>query len=145
MKKTNIILVDQERNTVAFLTALMADGGYRPLIVSSAEECLCRSRETPPDCIIINILSLVDEGISLYVDIKCDRCLDKVPVILLSPISRKTFDHYPKYEKARREKGVPEPDGFLEIPSETDEIIHLIQGLVPNPSKKSAHKPYPKR
>ncbi len=134
MEDKKIILVDQERNMVAFLTALMAEGGYHPLIVGNAEECLCRSRQTPPDCIIINILSLVDEGVSLYLEIKCDRCLAKVPVILLSPISRKTFEQYPKYKKARREKGVPEPEGFLEIPSETDEIIHMIHGLVPGPA-----------
>ena len=134
MEEKKIILVDQERNTVAFLSALMADGGYHPLIVDNAEECLCRSRQTPPDCIIINILSLVDEGVSLYLKIKCDRCLQKVPVILLSPISRRTFDQYPKYKEARQEKGVPEPDGFLEIPSETDEIIHMIHGLVTRPS-----------
>jgi hypothetical protein len=75
-------------------------------------------------------MSLRDEGISLYLDLKCDDRLCDVPVILLSPISRKTFEQYPGYRKARQEKHVSEPDAFLEIPSETDETVNIVKGMV---------------
>lgn len=130
MENKKVILVDREYNMKTFLAALMEANGYQPLILEDPDQCLCVSRESPPDCIVINVMSLADEGISLYLDIKCEQCLGRVPVILLSPISKKTFEQYPQYKKARREKRIPEPEAFLEVPSQTDEIINVMKGLV---------------
>jgi CheY-like chemotaxis protein len=129
MGEMKIVLVEPEFEMATFLSALMESSDCRPVVVDNPQECLDLSHEDRPDCIIINIMSLADEGISLYLDLKCDDCLCDVPVILLSPISRKTFEQYPSYRKARQEKRVPEPDAFLEIPSETDEIVNIVKGM----------------
>ncbi len=132
MNGQTILLVDDELNMIAFLSELMNRYGYRPIVARNATEGIASTKREKPGCIIINALTMADEGISFYLHIKQDAETAGIPVILLSPVSRKTFNQYPRYKRALFEKEVSEPDAFVEIPLETNEIVKIVTRLAPN-------------
>jgi response regulator RpfG family c-di-GMP phosphodiesterase len=130
MKNKKIFLVDNEFNMVTFLCTLIKESGLEPIVVENIDECCMRIKNDPPECVIINIMTFAEDGIFLYIELRKEKGLTDLPVILLSPIPKKTFNQYPVYKKAREELKIPEPDAYLEIPSETNEIVPIVNGFV---------------
>ena len=69
-------------------------------------------------------------GIRLYRELKTDKSLKQIPVILLSGIAKKTFL---RSQKALTEFGgaeVPEPEVYLEKPVEAEDLADTIRQVI---------------
>jgi CheY-like chemotaxis protein len=69
-------------------------------------------------------------GIQMYRELKTDDDLKHIPVIMLSGISKKTFFHSQSLLNSYMGQTLPEPEGYIEKPPESEELIHLAESLM---------------
>ena len=63
----------------------------------------------------------------MYRQLKTDKILNKIPVIMLSAVARKTFNHYIKMLNVRLDNAIPDPEAYMEKPPEAEELLRLIE------------------
>jgi twitching motility two-component system response regulator PilH len=88
-------------------------------------------RKENPDLVILDVLMPRESGIRLYRQMKTDKKLKKIPIIILSGITRRSFL---RSQKALTEFGgeeVPEPQTYLEKPVEPEELAAAIKAALP--------------
>ena len=124
-----IIVVDDEPDMQMFLSTLLEENGFEPVVAKNALEGLEMARNLEPACIILNAMIPEDDGLSMYVNLKCDERLKTVPVIMLSSIARKIYSHYQHLRSLPKGQPLPEPEAFLESPPDTDELLREIHRL----------------
>ncbi len=132
-----ILMVVDEPEMQIFLSKLLETGSFDPIIAENGIEGLQKAREENPALIILDVMVSGQESARMYRKVKHDNKLRKIPVILLSAISRDTFFHYEHLENGQSGHGVPKPEGFLEKPPEAAEVLNLIKDIL---SKESQTK-----
>jgi two-component system phosphate regulon response regulator PhoB len=116
-----VLVVDDDPDVRLFSITVLEENGYTPLEATNGEEGM------KPDLIILDVLMPRESGIRLYRQLQTDSKLKKIPIILLSGITRKSFL---RSQKALTEFGgepVPEPKIYLEKPVDPEELAAAIQ------------------
>ena len=129
MKKT-VLIVEDELDMRIFISTLLETSGYQPILTKYGGEGILKAREIVPDLIILDVMMPGEGGVQMYRQLKTDHALMNIPVILLSGVGKKTFEHYLKMMNARREDSIPEPSAYLEKPPEADDLIKLTERLI---------------
>ena len=129
MKKT-VLIVEDELDMRIFISTLLETSGYQPILTKDGGEGILKAREIVPDLIILDVMMPGEGGVQMYRQLKTDHALMNIPVILLSGVGKKTFEHYLKMMNARREDSIPEPSAYLEKPPEADDLIKLTERLI---------------
>ena len=129
MRKT-VLIVDDELDMRIFISTLLETSGYRPILTKDGRAGILKAREVVPDLIILDVMMPGEGGVQMYRQLKTDYALMNIPVILLSGVGKKTFEHYLKMLNARREDSIPEPSAYLEKPPEADDLIKLTERLI---------------
>lgn len=122
-----ILVVDDDPDVRLFNTTVVEENGYIPLEAANGEEGLKIIKEQKPSLVILDVLMPRQSGIRLYRELKTDKTLKDIQVIILSGIAKKTFL---RSQKALTEFGgesVPEPETYLEKPVEPDELAGAIK------------------
>ena len=125
-----VLVVDDDPDVRLFSVTVLEENGYTPLEAANGEEGLKMIKEEKPDLVILDILMPRQSGIRLYRELKTDKALKKVQVIILSGIAKKTFL---RSQKALTEFGgeeVPEPKVYLEKPVEPEVLAAEIKKIL---------------
>jgi two-component system, OmpR family, phosphate regulon response regulator PhoB len=125
-----VLVVDDDPDVRLFSIAVLEENGYTPIEATNGEEGMQIIRKEQPDLLILDVLMPRESGIRLYRQMKSDAKLSKIPVIILSGITQKSFL---RSQKALTEFGgaeVPEPDAYLEKPVEPDELAATIKSVL---------------
>lgn len=129
--KKKILLVDDEQDSRVFMATLLETSGFKPIAARDGKEGLKMARSHKPLLIIMDIMMPRESGIHLYREVKKDPDLKKIPVIVVSALSRKTFSHSQQVMNEYEGIKVPEPDAYIEKPPEAEELLAAIQGMLP--------------
>jgi twitching motility two-component system response regulator PilH len=122
-----VLVVDDDPDVRLFNVTVVEENGYTPLEASNGEEGLKILKEEQPDLVILDVLMPRQSGIRLYRELKTDKSLKDIKVILLSGIAEKTFL---RSQKALTEFGgeeIPAPEIYLEKPVEPEELAEAIK------------------
>ena len=125
-----VLVVDDDPDVRLFSVTVLEENGYTPLEASNGEDGLKMIKEMKPALVILDILMPRQSGIRLYRELKTNKSLKDVEVIILSGIAKKTFL---RSQKALTEFGgavVPEPEIYLEKPVEPDELADAIKKVL---------------
>ncbi len=125
-----VLVVDDDPDVRLFSVTVLEENGYTPLEAANGEEGLKMIKEEKPDLVILDILMPRQSGIRLYRELKTDKALKKIEVIILSGIAKKTFL---RSQKALTEFGgeeVPEPKVYLEKPVEPEVLAEEIKKIL---------------
>jgi CheY-like chemotaxis protein len=125
-----VLVVDDDPDVRLFSVAVLEENGYTPLEATNGEEGLTMIKAEKPDLVILDILMPRQSGIRLYRELKTDKSLRTVKVIILSGIAKKTFL---RSQKALTEFGgeeVPEPEIYLEKPVEPEVLADNIKKIL---------------
>jgi len=125
-----VLVVDDDPDVRLFSVTVLEENGYTPLEASNGEEGLKMIRAEKPDLVILDILMPRQSGIRLYRELKTDKSLKNVQVVILSGIAKKTFL---RSQKALTEFGgaaVPEPEIYLEKPVEAEELAEAVKKVI---------------
>jgi len=126
MQNKKVLIVDDEMDMRIYLSTLRETSGYKPITASNGEEGIQKAREQKPAVIILDVLMPKSGGIQMYREVKTDEHLKSTPVIMISAISKKTFFHSMKMLNTHRGETVPEPEGYIEKPPESDELLEVL-------------------
>ena len=125
-----VLVVDDDPDVRLFSVTVLEENGYTPLEASNGEEGLKKIKEDKPDLVILDILMPRQSGIRLYRELKTDKALKNIKIIILSGIAKKTFL---RSQKALTEFGgeeVPEPEIYLEKPVEPEVLAENIKKIL---------------
>lgn len=125
-----ILVVDDEQDIRVFLTTLLETSGFKPISAQDGQEGLEVARSKKPALIIMDIMMPRESGIFLYRELKKDPELNKIPVIIVSALSKKTFSHSQKVLDEYEGGEVPQPSAYIEKPPEADELLKTVQSLL---------------
>jgi DNA-binding response OmpR family regulator len=122
-----ILVVEDELDMRTFLTTLLETSGFKPITAVDGEEGLEVARRVKPALIILDVMMPKESGIVLYRDLKNDKDLTDIPVIMVSALSKKTFFHSQKVLDEYKGEKIPEPAAYIEKPPEPDELLEVIR------------------
>lgn len=125
-----VLVVDDDPDVRLFSVTVLEEHGYIPLEATNGEEGLKMIKAEKPDLVLLDILMPRQSGIRLYRELKTDKALKNIHVIVLSGIAKKTFL---RSQKALTEFGaaeVPEPEVYLEKPVEAEELADVIKKVI---------------
>ena len=130
MKKKTVLIVEDELDMRIFLSTLLETSGYQPITTRDGKEGMLKAKDVCPNLIILDVMMPGEGGVQMYRQLKTDKTLCKIPVIMLSAVTRKTFAHYLNMVNARLQETIPDPEAYIEKPPEADELIRIPADLI---------------
>ena len=125
-----VLVVDDDPDVVTFNVTIVEELGYTPLVAKNGEEGLKIVKEERPDLVILDVLMPRQSGVRLYRELKTDKSLGQIHVIMLSAIAEKTFLRSQKALTEFGEDKIPEPEIYLEKPIEPEELAEIIKNIL---------------
>lgn len=114
-------LVDDDPDTLALVTRLLAGAGHEVIVRSSSVEALREIPEERPDCVITDVMMPVMDGFELTRELRRRAELRAMKIVVLSA---KTYD----FDRRRaKELGA---DGYLTKPIDRDSFLREIVEIV---------------
>jgi len=125
-----VLIVDDDPDVRLFNATVVEESGYTPVEAANGEEGLKIVKNDRPDLVILDVLMPKQSGIRLYRELKTDKALIGIPVIMLSGVAKRTFLRSQKALTEFGDKPVPEPENYLEKPVEPEELAREIKKLL---------------
>jgi CheY-like chemotaxis protein len=130
MKKTKILVIDDEMDMRTFLATLYETKGYKPIVAADGVEGLQKAKEGKPSVIVLDVMMPKEGGIQLYRNLRSDPATKNIPVIMLSGIAKKTFFHSQNILNRYTGESLPEPEAYIEKPPEPDELLDMTEKVL---------------
>ncbi len=130
MKKKMVLIVEDELDMRIFISTLLETSGYEPIMTRDGTEGLLKAKDVRPDLIILDVMMPGEGGVQMYRQLKTDKTLCDIPVIMLSAVTRKTFAHYLNMINARLNDAIPDPDAYIEKPPEAQDLLKMTTSLI---------------
>ncbi|CAB1060799.1 hypothetical protein D1BOALGB6SA_5566 [Olavius sp. associated proteobacterium Delta 1] len=131
MDLKKILVVDDEADMRTFVSTVVETRGYNPVTAEDGAGAIALARSEPPALVILDVMMPgIDDGIQTYQQFKTDEKLNRIPIIMLSAIAKKTFFHTIRMLTPQKGQTVPEPEAYMEKPPDANELIRLIDELL---------------
>ena len=128
--KKKILIVDDELDVRIYVGTLFETSGYEPIAARNGREGLQKAKQISPDLIILDVMMPQAGGVSMYRELKADRQLKKIPVIMLTGVGEKSFSHYLKMLRLKIEDPIPQPYAYLEKPLDHEKLLELVRETI---------------
>ncbi len=126
-----VLVVDDELDMRVFMITLLETNGFKPIAAEDGTQGLELARKHKPALIIMDVMMPRESGITMYRGLKTDPDLKSIPVIMVTALAKKTFLHsqtvLDQYEGGK----VPEPSAYIEKPPEAEELLKVINRVLP--------------
>jgi CheY-like chemotaxis protein len=131
MEKRKILVVDDESDMRIYLSTVVETMGFEPIAAGDGPEALKKARAFPPALVILDVMMPnIEDGLKTYQQFREEDGLERIPIIMVSAIARKTFFHSIRLLKPLSGKELAEPDAYMEKPPDAAELNRLIQVLL---------------
>jgi CheY-like chemotaxis protein len=121
--KKTVLVVDDEPDTVAFLTTLLEDNGFDTISAGDGAEARTTLETARPDLISLDVTMPEKSGVRLYRELRDSEELKGIPIIIVTGVS----EDFERFISSR--KNVPPPDGYVPKPIDQDRYIQLAKEL----------------
>ncbi len=126
-----ILVVDDEADMRIFVSTVVETSGFQPVIAEDGTKALVLAQSEPPALVILDVMMPgIDDGIRTYQQFKTDAKLNRIPIIMLSAVAKKTFFHTIRMLTPHKGHTIPEPEAYMEKPPDANELIRLINELL---------------
>jgi len=127
MENKKILVVDDEPDTIDFVTAVIEDMGddYTVISAVNGEEAIQEANAELPDLIILDINMPKKDGYTAFNELKQDDKTADIPVIMLSSLT--------EMGDMIRANAIPmdvKPELFIDKPIEPDKLKRLINRVL---------------
>jgi CheY-like chemotaxis protein len=128
LQPKKILIVDDEPDTVSFLTMLFEDSGYDVVSTTTSENLPDMIREHSPDVITLDIMMPGKTGIKAFRELRRNPDFKDIPVVIVSGVNIKKFiDQSPSIEEGA--ETIPPPHAFVEKPVDSTLLISTLKNL----------------
>lgn len=143
-----VLVVDDDRNTVKYLSAVLNEHGYEPVPAYDGNEGLRKVEQAKPELIVLDVMMPKKSGLVLFKQLKRDERYKDIPILMLTGISgmieelesckddtsEKPYDilreALKKTIQGLREEGLVKPEMFVDKPIEPDVFIARVRELI---------------
>ena len=84
---STVMIVDDDRENLNVLEAVLSHGGYRVAAFLHGDLALVAAREEPPDLVLLDIRMPGVDGFEVCRRFKADECLAPIPILFISALS----------------------------------------------------------
>ncbi|MCK5783551.1 MAG: response regulator [Desulfobacterales bacterium] len=125
-----VLILDDDSDMQIFLSNLLEADGFSPIIGENSHDGLSKALKEKPDLIILDVPMPEKRGIQIHHTLKHDKRFKHIPVIIISPLDKKTLQQYQRTIKGYNDQDMAEPEAYLKKPLETEEILDLVRKFV---------------
>ncbi len=144
-----VLLVDDDVNNVKYLSTVLKENGYTPLVAYDGVEGLAVAGQEKPDLIVLDVMMPRKSGFNVFVSLKKNEELKNIPIIMLTAISEiiedsrdksedELFEQMKDYflEKMEklvgryREGGGIRPERFIDKPIAPEKFVEAVSELI---------------
>jgi DNA-binding response OmpR family regulator len=143
-----VLVVDDEDNTVRFLSVALEEAGYEPVGASNGKEGLEKIKSENPDLVILDVMMPKKTGFSLFKQLRRDEKYKDLPVIMLTGVAEVLEDldaesddtlerpydslreSLRKTIKQMRDEGLVKPEQFIDKPIDPELVISKVKELI---------------
>ena len=143
-----VLVIDDDQNTVKYLTVLLSEHGYNPASASDGKEGLEKIKQAKPDLVVLDVMMPKKTGFTLFKQLKRDDQYKDIPVLMLTGVSgvleemethtEETFEHpydslresLKKVVREMRDEGLVKPEMFVDKPIDAEAFVTRVQQLI---------------
>ena len=125
-----ILILDDEPHVVTYLETLLQDNGYRTVSAADGKQGLERAKTEHPDLICLDITMPEKSGIRFYRELREDRELGDVPVIVVTAVTGFGRDPASFEQFLGKRPQPPPPNAFVPKPIERGEFLAAVSNLL---------------
>ena len=116
-----VLIIDDDPNTVRFLSVLLSENGYDPVTAGDGSEGLEKVKQSKPDLIVLDVMMPKKTGFTLFKQLKRDPQYEDVPILMLTGVSGVLEE----METHKEELGLPLEKGIDEKLVEAERLKHI--------------------
>jgi len=128
MAERKILVVDDEDDAMAFVTAILEEEGVEIVSARDGVAGLKAARTQRPDLIILDVQMPKKDGFTVFSELKQDEDTRQIPVIMLTAVSDRTGVSFSKADMGDF-IGV-EPDGYVEKPVDPETLKATVRKVL---------------
>jgi CheY-like chemotaxis protein len=125
-----ILVIDDEADTVTYLTTLLNDNGYSTVSAKDGKEGMNKAKSENPDLIILDVTMPERSGTGFYGDLKSDSSLKTTPVIFVTGVTGFGGDKEGVKKFIEKRPNLPSPEGFFSKPIDREEFLKKVQQIL---------------
>jgi DNA-binding response OmpR family regulator len=145
-----VLVIDDDKNTVRFLSVALQEGGYEPLAAQDGVEGFEKVESEKPDLIILDVMMPKKAGFTLFRQLRKSDRYKGIPVIMLTGVAdslaelenekEDTFEN--PYDELReslrkgiqqmRGEGLTRPEMFVDKPVHPPDLVAKVRDLIGN-------------
>ena len=143
-----VLVVDDDVNTVKFLSAALEQNGYEALGAHNGKEGLEKIESEKPDLVILDVMMPKKTGFVLFKQLRREEKYKDLPVIMLTGVAEvldgldgqsdesdvRPFDSLReamrKTIREMKEEGLVKPDMFIDKPVDPELVIAKVKDLI---------------
>jgi CheY-like chemotaxis protein len=120
-KQKTILVVEDDADTVTYLSTLLEDAGYSTVAAEDGDDALEKVRTNRPDLISLDITMPKKSGVRFYREMKESDEWKSIPIIIVTGIS----SDFEKFISTRPHLAAPE--GYLSKPIDREQMLSLVK------------------
>jgi DNA-binding response OmpR family regulator len=128
-----ILIIEDERDVRIYLANLLGANGYKALTAGNVDEGLAIAHSQNPALIVLDAMLPGDDAQRIYTELRCQTGLCRIPVVVLSTITRRALRGSRLYGRESAGKRIPPPDAYLAKPPEAEDFLAVVRRLTPTP------------
>jgi two-component system alkaline phosphatase synthesis response regulator PhoP len=143
-----VAIIDDDENTVKFLSVLLRDNGYEPIVAYDGRDGLQKIRENEIDLIVLDVMMPKKTGFVVFKELKMSDDYKAIPILMLTAVAAsleeldaKKDDTFERpYDSLReslrkaigemRESADIRPEMFVDKPIDPDAFIARVKELI---------------
>jgi CheY-like chemotaxis protein len=127
--KPKILVIENELDRLIYITNLLKAHGFEPLTADHPAEAITKAHAQKPSLIVMDAMLPVEQIQSVYGRLKSTPSLEKVPVVMLSSLTRQGAGRLKQKPYALAIGRWPAPEAYLPNPPEAEDFIAVIRRL----------------
>lgn len=129
-----VLIVDDEMDMRLFLSTLFESAGFSTIAVRNGDQGLAMAMEHRPALIILDVMMPGSGGAKMYQALKSRPNLSDIPVIMLSAVDAKAYEHFIQMLNAQSQLPIPPPEAYVEKPPDPKGFLALAKKILTNVS-----------
>ncbi len=130
MAAPKVLVVDDEPHLRVFIAAVFRSAGCETATAANGSQGLSKAREMRPDLISLDLMMPGEGGLKMYRGLREDENLRAVPVLIVSAVSPKAFEHSLAMLRASIPGGIGAPEAFVEKPPDPERLLGEARTLL---------------
>ncbi len=123
-QKKKILIVDDERSVISYLSALLKDSGYDTMSASNGKEGYAKAVSEHPDLILLDITMPEESGVRMFRQIQENEGTSRIPVFIVTGISHS----FKGFIEGR--KHLEKPAAYFEKPVNKEALLTKIKEVL---------------